>query len=299
MTDLERMKPGTDLVTKAGSSLMPAFELKRGAPIAAPVVFASPHSGCFYPQDFQNDLRVPLIDLRRTEDAFIDELFGGVIDQGAIQLSAKYGRSYVDLNRDARELDPEMFVDGTPLTVGMKGARVKAGLGCLPRVAASGQNISASKITKAEGVFRLSHVHEAYHGALSGELEQLKNDWSDVVLIDCHSMPSKQPGRTGLPDIVLGDRFGSSCSPRLTSIVERAFRRSGLTVGRNAPYAGGYTTRRYGRPRRGVHVLQIEINRGLYLDEANVEKTRGFISLQNQIAEITTEILNYALYENT
>lgn len=293
------MELHSDISTRDSDHAEPAFELKRGHPIAAPVIFASPHSGKHYPDAFQDSLQVPLIDLRRTEDAFIDELFGGVVAQGAIQLAANYGRSFVDLNRDARELDPDMFLDGTPITVGMKSARVKAGLGCLPRVAASGQDISSSKITKAEGAFRLSHVHEAYHGTLSHELEQLKKDWSDVVLIDCHSMPSKQPGRSGLPDIVLGDRFGSSCNARLTSIVERTFRRNGLTVGRNAPYAGGYTTRRYGRPRRGVHVLQIEINRGLYLDEANVQKSRGFDALQIQIAAVTTEILNYALYENT
>jgi N-formylglutamate amidohydrolase len=279
--------------------LRPSFELRHAQPLAAPVLFASPHSGSFYPKDFQDNLQVPLIDLRRTEDAFIDEVFASCVAQGAHQLCANYGRSYVDLNRDARELDTNMFVDGTPLMTGMQSARVKAGLGSLPRVAASGQDISAVPITKAEGAFRLRHVHEAYHGTLSAELNALKNDWADIVLIDCHSMPSKQPGRSGLPDIVLGDRFGSSCSARLTSRVERCFRRSGLTVTRNAPYAGGYTTRRYGRPKRGVHALQIEINRGLYLDEANVAKSHGFEALQAQVNDVIGEILSFALYENS
>lgn len=298
MPDLGAMTSAKQNLAQLSRDLPPAFELRRANPLAAPVIFASPHSGSFYPADFQETLQVPLIDLRRTEDAFIDEVFADAVDQGAIQLSANYGRSYVDLNRDARELDANMFVDGTPLITGMQSARVKAGLGALPRVAASGQDISAAPITKAEGSFRLSHVHEAYHGTLSAELNVLKNDWSDIFLIDCHSMPSKQPGRSGLPDIVLGDRFGSSCSAKLTSVVERCFRRGGLTVTRNAPYAGGYTTRRYGRPKRGVHALQIEINRGLYLDEAYVSKSRGFVALQSQVKDVIIEVLNHALYEN-
>lgn len=264
----------------------------------APVIFASPHSGRHYPQKLLDRLRVPLLDLRRTEDALVDDLFDTAAAQGVFQLTANYARCYVDLNRDARELDEGMFHDGAPRPSGMPSARVRAGLGCLPRVGASGQEIYNSKLSRAEGADRLDTVYDGYHEALTGLLEDLKRDWSDVFVIDCHSMPSVQPGRSNLPDIVLGDRFGSSCSGKLTGAVERAFRQSGFTVARNAPYAGGFTTRHYGRPRRGTHVLQIEINRQLYLDEATVTASSGFEGLKGDIATVISEIAACALREN-
>lgn len=237
---------------------------------------------------------MPLLDLRRTEDAFIDDLFAGAPAAGATLITAHYARGYVDLNRDARDLDPTMFADGLPRPCGRTNARVRAGLGCLPRVGASGREIYAKPLTCAEGAFRLQHVHDGYHQAVSDCLDQLKQSWRDVVLIDCHSMPSTQPGRSGLPDIVLGDRFGSSCTARLTSLIERSFRQSGLRVVRNAPYAGGYTTRRYGRPRRGVHALQIEINRGLYMDEQSIEITAGFEKIQGILTDTMQSIIGFA-----
>lgn len=277
---------------------LPAFEITRASPVTAPVIFASPHSGAHYPQAMRAQLRVPISDLRRTEDAFVDELYDAAPELGSVMIVGLYGRAYVDLNRDARELDAEMFADGLPRTAGMPSARVKAGLGCLPRVGASGRAIYSAPLSQQEGAFRLSHVHDRYHEALRTEIETLKQTWSDVYIIDCHSMPSRQPGRPSMPDIVLGDRFGSSCSARLTSMVERVFRREGLTVARNAPYAGGYTTRRYGRPRRGTHVLQIEINRGLYMDEVKIKKSRGFQALKQQVSGLIEEIQSLVLSES-
>ncbi|MBR9835783.1 MAG: N-formylglutamate amidohydrolase [Alphaproteobacteria bacterium] len=292
------MKPVLDLVSGPSRPSLAACEVLPGEAGAAPVILASPHSGSYYPDHFVAALQVPLIDLRRTEDAFVDELFNPGEAGQVTRVMANYARSFVDLNRDARELDPNMFEDGVPRTSGLPSARVKAGLGCLPRIAASGRQIHAGPLSQAEGAWRLDHVYDGYHERLGAQLSDLLSQWSDVVLIDCHSMPSVQPGRGALADIVLGDRFGSSCNGRLTRLVERAFRRHGLSVARNAPYAGGFTTRKYGRPRRGVHVLQIEVNRGLYMDELAVEKSAGFEKLQAILAAVIADICAYALREN-
>lgn len=292
------MQTAVDISQSTRKTLPAAFNIVRGAETLAPVLFASPHSGTYYPQKMTELLSVPLTDLQRTEDAFVDELYASAPSQGAILLSANYARGFVDLNRDARELDADMFADGLPRVAGMPSARVKAGLGCLPRVGASGRDIYTQQITRADGQFRLETVHDRYHAALQHEIEGLKQSWADVFIIDCHSMPSRQPGRSNLPDIVLGDRFGSSCSAKLTSKVERFFRREGLSVTRNAPYAGGYTTRRYGRPRRGVHVLQIELNRALYMDEASVKKSKRFKALEHIVSSLITDIAELAILEN-
>lgn len=264
----------------------PAFSWQGPSGAERPLVFASPHSGRQYPPSMRAALTVPLIDLRRTEDAFVDELFEPAALVGASVMRARYARAYVDLNRDAAELDPTMFSDGTPRPCGIPGARVQAGLGSLPRVGASGRNIYAHRLSRVEGEARLARVHDAYHRRLRDELHRLRRVHGEAFLIDCHSMPSSQPGRRGLAEIVLGDRFGSSCCGRLTSAAERAFRRLGYKVARNAPYAGGYTTRQYGRPRSGIHALQIEIRRDLYMDETLVRKTAGFTSLREDLVTV-------------
>ena len=247
---------------------------------AAPIVFASPHSGNFYPETMVSALRVPLMDVRRTEDAFVDELFASAPSHGAHLLAARFGRSVVDLNRDPHELDPAMFHDGPPRACALPTPRVEAGLGCLPKVGAKGEAIYGRLLSKAEGEQRLAGVHDVYHGQLAALLDTQRALHGRALLVDCHSMPSVQPGRRNLTDIVLGDRFGSSSDPRLVNRLERVFRNHGLTVARNAPYAGGYTTRRYGRPKRGIHAIQIEINRGLYMDEQAIARSSGFARLR-------------------
>lgn len=294
MTDVYDMSYDAPLDISDKGLIAPAFTLVRPIRIKAPILFASPHSGTVYPADLTDRLCLPLMNLRRTEDAFVNDLFSQAPDYGAPLIHATYARSYVDLNRDVRELDASMFSDGLPRIAGSPGTRVKAGLGCLPKVASTGEVFYASKLTRAEGETRLSEVHDAYHNALKQELERFNRHWPERILIDCHSMPSRQPGRPKLPDIVLGDRFGSSCNNRLTNLVERYFKRVGFTVARNAPYAGGYITRAYGRPKRGCHVLQIEVNRSLYMDEYSVEKSAGFGATQNVLSKLVEDLIDFA-----
>lgn len=275
-----------------------AFSVTREGPLQVPILFASPHSGSLYPETLLSGLRVPVMDLRRTEDAFVDELFADAPDFGGWLVHANYARAYVDLNRDARELDPGMFADGPPRPTALPSARVEAGLGCLPRVAACGEPIYAARLSRAEGEYRLSQVHDAYHAFIRTVLEEARERFGQSVLIDCHSMPSRQPGRRQLADIVLGDRFGSSCDSRLTGLAERTFRKLGYSVSRNSPYAGGYTTRAYGRPKRHVHVLQIEVNRALYMDEETVMPSADFARVRSDmrtVAELLTRFVAASL----
>lgn len=290
MTQIDPLAPEPPKQTDLNGSFEVPYTFESAEGNAAPILFASPHSGSLYPDEMCRALSVPLMDLRRTEDAFVEELFAAAPQSGAMLIAARYARSVVDLNRDPRELDAEMFADGLPRTSGLPTARVEAGLGCLPRVGADGVSIYKRLLTRAEGEARLSGIHDAYHARLGDELAALKQTHGVAVLMDCHSMPSKQPGRRHLADIVLGDRFGSSCDPKLIGSAERAFRAEGFSVTRNAPYAGGYTTRRYGRPRRKVHAMQIEINRGLYMDEESVSQNAAFPAIQAAITRVVAEI---------
>lgn len=257
----------------------------------SPLLLASPHSGSVYPKHMTDLLLVDLNDLRRTEDAFVDELFSAATISGCTILTAVYARSYVDLNRDSRELDPAMIDGKPPRASSIKTPRVEAGLGCLPKVGASGREIYARNLLPEEVEHRLVTVYDAYHQKLRSQLNQLRETWGEAFLLDCHSMPSQQPGRRMLPDIVLGDRFGSSCSAQLVSLAERTLRDLGYSVARNTPYAGGYTTRLYGRPKSGLHALQIEINRKLYMDEKRISKNDNFYIIQRDMTKLS-EILS-------
>lgn len=246
-----------------------------------PLVLSSPHSGAVYPADFLRQSRLDPVSLRRSEDCFVDQLFAAAPQHGATLVRALFPRAYVDPNREPYELDPAMFADSLPSFANTRSLRVLGGLGTIARVVADGAEIYREKLPFAEAEARIAACYRPYHLALTVALGEAEALHGMVVLLDCHSMPSiagpgeRDSGR-GRPDIVLGDRFGMSCAPLVIETAENLLRSRGYRVGRNDPYAGGYITHHYGRPRRGRHALQIEINRALYMDEARLEPNAGF-----------------------
>ncbi len=262
----------------------PPYLLYAPHPQTTPVVFASPHSGRVYPPEFLALARLDPLELRRSEDSFVDELFAAAPTHGAPLLAAHFPRAYCDPNREAWELDPAMFEDPLPPWVNTKSPRVAAGLGTVPRVVALGEAIYRNKLAFADAEARVQGCWEPYHAALAGLIERTRDTFGACLLIDCHSMPGSPPTRDGGADVVLGDVHGTACSSRLTRLVETALAKQGLTVRRNDPYAGGYVTRHYGRPREGVHALQIELARRLYMDEERIAKTPGFAQLAARLS---------------
>ena len=277
------------------------------------VVFASPHSGGFYPDDLMAATKLSELALRRSADNFVDQLFSAAPAHGAPLLRAQYGRAYLDLNREPWELDRQMFREDLPAHVNATSLRVAGGLGTIPRLAADGREIYRDYLSFADVRQRLNRVYYPYHHCLARMLEETQRAFGHCMLIDCHSMPSMAgsavgivpgrvhgdvlgPGRDGgladnvdgtgvgrrsdqrcdqRADIVLGDRFGTACAPALIDCAHRTLSDLGLRVQRNNPYAGGFTTYHYGRPASGVHALQIEINRRLYMDEDEVRPLPG------------------------
>lgn len=275
----------------------PPFVLVEPLHRTSPLIFASPHSGRRYPAELLADARVGLISLRRTEDAYVDELFAGVAAHGAALLSATFARAYVDLNRDPAELDPDMFDERPPNSVHTSSARVQAGLGAIPRISGDGQAIYRRKLSLHEASRRIEAVHRPYHETLRTLLLETKTQFGCAVLIDCHSMPSSARGAHA-PDIVLGDRFGASCHPSVTALAEATLRRLGYRVARNAPFAGGHTTQTYGRPVQRVHALQIEINRALYVDERTLERTHGHTRVRTDMSRLAEALAAAALHKS-
>ena len=292
LTDPHRTQSPAALSAPNGTE---AFRIDRpaaGAP-ATPLIFASPHSGRVYPPEMLEAVAVGEALMRRSEDAFVDELIAAAPAAGVTVLTAGYGRAYFDLNRDPWELDPAMFEDELPPHVQGRTARVAAGLGAIARLAGEGQKIYGRKLRFAEAEDRIRTAHRPYHDALTRLIGEAHADHGMAILIDWHSMPSAAARTVVTPrhgkgcDMVLGDRFGAACAPGLTRLVERELEAMGHRVVRNAPYAGGYTTEFYGRPARRIHALQIEIDRALYLDEKTQEPTEGLARLKDDVARLT------------
>jgi N-formylglutamate amidohydrolase len=275
----------------------PAFELIRAAPEGqappTPLIFASPHSGRLYPEDMMSAAALDAVSIRRSEDAFVDDLIAGAPAQGATVIAARFARAYIDLNREPFELDPAMFADELPEFARARTARVAAGLGAIARVVSEGQEIYRRKLTFAEARGRIEGAHRPYHTALEALVAETQKAHGFAILIDWHSMPAaaaRAAGRERPCDIVLGDRFGAACAGVLPGRVERELEAMGYRVARNTPYAGGYTTEHYGQPGRRIHALQIEINRALYLDEATLAPTSGFEALRGHIEQLTATL---------
>ncbi len=271
-------------------ALGPSFSISQplaGAP-ASPLIFASPHSGRIYPQQMMAATKLSAAAIRQSEDAYMDRLIEGAALLGVPVITARFARVFFDVNREPWELDPGMFADELPAYARVRTARVAAGLGAIARIVSEGQEVYARKLSFAEAEARVEAVHRPYHSALKGLIDSARRDFGVAILIDWHSMPAEAArGPTGGPcDVVLGDRFGGSCAPALSRQVERHLQKQGYVVTRNAPYAGGYTTEHYGRPGRGVHALQVEVNRALYLDEAQTRLNGNFDRLKVDLEDL-------------
>lgn len=257
------------------------FRIVRPGLQTVPFIFASGHSGRRYPESLIAQSRLDPLTLRRSEDAFVDELFSGVAGLGAPLIAAEFPRAYCDVNRAMSELDSAMFDATLRLAIDTPSPRVAAGLGVIPRIVRDGAEIYAGKLSPREAEVRLSGLYRPYHAALAELAAETVKRFGVAVVVDCHSMPSA----LSVPDIVLGDRYGASAPLLLTGWAENAFVGARFSIARNAPYAGGYTTLLYGRASSGFFGLQIEINRALYLDEDRIQKKTGFESLKKRLTE--------------
>jgi N-formylglutamate amidohydrolase len=271
----------------------PPFVLSEPAAQTIPFVFNAPHAGAVYPASFLAASRLDAVALRRSEDAYVDELFASVPELGAPLMAAQFPRAYLDLNREPYELDSRMFDGRLPPFANTRSMRVAGGLGTIPRIVADGQEIYQSRLPVEEALHRIEWLYKPYHRALRQLVRRTADLFGHAILIDCHSMPSSSVSRDDGPkaDIVLGDRYGASCASLLIDLVEAALRGRGYAVVRNKPYAGGFITEHYGEPALGRHALQVEINRALYMEERSMEKKPGFATVADDLSQAFMQVI--------
>lgn len=271
-----------------------AYRLLRPDRRIGPVIFASPHSGRDYLPAFLESSALDPQTIRSSEDAFVDRLFDQAPALGAPLLAARVPRAFLDLNRASDELDPAV-IEGLQRVP--HNPRISSGLGVIPRVVAGGRAIYRGKLSLAEAQARIGRYWHPYHAALAELIHDTREAFGSVILIDCHSMPHEaiqahtRPGQI-CPDVVLGDRYGVAAGREVVERVEAAFAAAGLRVARNVPFAGAYISQAYGRPSSGIHVVQVEIDRALYMDESRVEPLPGFAAFQSRLSGVMTDLIH-------
>jgi N-formylglutamate deformylase len=274
------------------AELDPAFEVLAPSALSGPVVCNSPHSGNFYPAAFIAQSRLDLLTLRKSEDAFVDELFSDSVAYGVPLMRAHFPRAFLDVNREPYELDPRMFDGRLPAFANTRSLRVAGGLGTIARIVGDAREIYDRRLPVDEALARIELYYKPYHRALRELIVNAQRRYGLAVLIDCHSMPSNANGRDERPraDIVLGDRYGTSCAPLVTDVIEEALRDLGYSVLRNKPYAGGFITEHYGDPASSLHAVQVEVNRALYMDEREYRKTERFERLRADLGRVVARL---------
>ncbi|MGO6998438.1 N-formylglutamate amidohydrolase [Rhizobium leguminosarum] len=271
------------------------FEVHEPVSQTIPFVYNSPHSGRIYPPEFIAQSRLEGIAIRRSEDHYVDELFGSAVALGAPLLAANFPRAYLDVNREPYELDPRMFDGLLPPYANVNSLRVAGGLGTIPRIVAENMEIYARRLPVQEGLDRVEAVYKPYHSALRRLIARTHVQFGFGVLIDCHSMPGnvRVAGSTARPDFIIGDRYGTSASAELSRAAIAILEEMGFAAIRNKPYAGGFITEHYGRPSRGLHALQIEMNRAIYVDELTLEKREDFAAVADAVTDFMQQMAEY------
>src|SRR5580698_569439 len=277
----------------------PPFEALEPAQFRGALLFNSPHSGRIYPRAFLMTSRLDLPTLRRSEDSFVDELFAGVVPRGFPLMRAHFPRCYIDVNREPYELDPRMFDGRLPSFANTRSMRVAGGLGTVARVVGDAQEIYDQRISVAEALQRIDELYKPYHRSLRRVFLRLHREFGAAVLVDCHSMPSATGAKDERPraDLVLGDRYGTSCVPVIAETIEATMRKLGYVVSRNKPYAGGFITEHYGNPTAGLHAVQLEINRSLYMDERRYQRAASFARLASEFKILADRLAEIPLEE--
>ncbi len=286
-------------MTQFDEEFAPPFTITEPPSWRGPIIFNSPHSGSIYPRDFLAAARIDLAALRRSEDSFMDELIGHLCERGFPVVRVHFPRSYVDVNREPYELDPRMFAGRLPSFANTRSMRVAAGLGTIPRVVGDGQEIYRERLDVDEALNRIEMLYKPYHRALRQLIHKAHARFGAAIVVDCHSMPSvgvsrEEPPR---PDIIVGDRYGASCTTLLRDRVEQTLGALGYSLGRNKPYAGGFITEHYGNPAGGVHAIQIELNRAIYMDERRRERGARFAAIAADFSALAEALATLPLGE--
>ena len=257
----------------------------------SPVLLAVPHAGRFYPPSLADQARVSFDRLRALEDRHADLLVGQALAAGATAVIANLARAVIDLNRDPREIDPAMVEDVASTARLVPSGKVRAGLGLFPRRLPSCGELWRRRISWQEVERRVQEAHEPYHRKIAEQLEVMRRMFGTAVLIDCHSMPPLPVRQAGGPvRIVVGDRFGAGASAAIVDEAMAVIEGAGLRVARNHPYAGGHTIDRHGRPAQGIHAIQIEFDRSLYLDAALDRPNDNLLACGHLLATVAARI---------
>jgi N-formylglutamate amidohydrolase len=261
-----------------------------------PVLVSVPHAGRHYPDIVFDALRLPRASLLRLEDRYADLLVRGMVAAGYPVIVAHHARAWIDLNRHENDIDVDMVRGAERARYPAPGPKQRGGLGLVPRRLSGDGDIWKRPFELADIEQRIASFHQPYHAAIAGTLAQMREKFGVAILVDLHSMPPiRQPQIGGVPQFVVGDRFGQSSASQYAELLIEQIRLRGLRVALNHPYSGEHILRRHARPSSNIHALQLEIDRSLYLESSLREPGPGLDQAASLVGDLVQALANEAL----